>query len=412
MSLLPLINPIALTIGSIEIRWYGIILGLAALAGLLLAVREGKRFNIKPDFFMDLLLIGVPSAIIAARIYYVAFEWDVYKGNFYEMIAIWHGGIAIHGALIGAIIGAVIYTRVKKVNFWRIADIAAPSLIAGQMIGRWGNFVNQEAHGGPVEQSFLTDTLHIPNWIVNHMNIEGIYYHPTFLYESLWNFAGLLLLFLLRRGTFLRAGELFMSYFIWYSIGRFYIEGVRTDSLAFEGPQWLDAFMDALWAPMNIVFDPGALPFGGGNIRSAQFTSLVIIIVAVAFILWRRLRGGQPPRYQDPIMFGKPGSTIIEQDDQEIQKSQTGQAAGVSGAERDDDDVQQVKQSAAEPEARKASESKIPAETKPITAEVSVNTAAVEKPERGNTDSPNKTADSDAEDVQSASRIKPGNPFL
>jgi phosphatidylglycerol:prolipoprotein diacylglycerol transferase len=313
MNQLPLINPIALSIGSLEIRWYGIILGLAALFGLLLAIREGKRFNIKPDFFMDLLLIGVPSAIIAARIYYVAFEWETYKGNFYEMIAIWHGGIAIHGALIGAIIGAVIYTRVKKVNFWRIADIAAPSLIAGQMVGRWGNFVNQEAHGGPVDPAFLTDTLHLPNWIVNHMYIQEVYYHPTFLYESMWNLAGLLFLIWLRRRPFLRSGELFMSYFIWYSIGRFYIEGVRTDSLAFEGPDWFASFIDALWAPMTLTFEAGSLPVGGGNIRSAQVISLLIIVAAILIIIWRRKSGNSPVKYSDPVLFGTPGNTITDE---------------------------------------------------------------------------------------------------
>lgn len=303
--MMPLINPVALSLGPITVTWYGIILGLAALVGLLLAIREGKRFAISPEFFMDLLLIGVPAAVIGARIYYVAFEWDNYKHSFYEMIAIWHGGIAIHGALIGAVIAAIIYTRVKKVNFWRIADIAAPSLIAGQMIGRWGNFVNQEAHGGPVDPEFLRDTLHLPSWIVNHMEIDGLFFHPTFLYESIWNLGVLLVLLVLRRRPWLRSGELFMSYFALYSIGRFFIEGVRTDSLTFHGPSWLVSLLEGSWAPMNVLFEAGALPDGGGNVRTAQLISLLLVLAALAIIIWRRLRRDKVVYYADPVVFGK-----------------------------------------------------------------------------------------------------------
>jgi phosphatidylglycerol:prolipoprotein diacylglycerol transferase len=332
--MLPLLDPVAFSIGAIKIHWYGIILGLAALVGLLMIIREGKRYGISSDFFMDLVLIGVPAAIISARIYYVAFQWGDYKDNFSEVFKIWHGGIAIHGALIGAVLGGILYTRIKKVNFWRIADIAAPGLILGQLIGRWGNFVNQEAHGGIVERSFLSDTLHIPNWIVNNMEIvvDGVsaFYHPTFLYESVWNLLLLVLLLWLRRRPFLRAGELFITYFIGYSIGRFFIEGLRTDSLAFNGPEWLASLMNGLWSPMNMVFDPGTLPEGGGNIPIAQFISIVIIIGGVILLVVRRRQGYAEERYADPILFGDGGNsgsgavgnsgftpppTIVEQDE-------------------------------------------------------------------------------------------------
>lgn len=328
-----LLDPVAIAIGGIKIHWYGIILGTAALVGLLMVIREGKRFGISSDFFMDLVLIGVPSAIIAARIYYVAFQWEDYQSQFSEVFKIWHGGIAIHGALIGAVLGGIIYTRMKKVGFWRIADIAAPGLIIGQIIGRWGNFVNQEAHGGVVERSFLSDSLHLPNWIVDNMEIlkDGVmnFYHPTFLYESVWNIVGLALLLWLRRTSFLRSGELFLSYFIWYSIGRFFIEGLRTDSLAFNGPNWLASFMNGLWSPMNIVFDPGALPEGGGNISTAQLISILTIIAAIILIVFRRRQGYADEHYADPIVFGAGGDsssgatgkagftpppTIVEQD--------------------------------------------------------------------------------------------------
>ncbi len=297
-----LLEPVAFSIGIFSVRWYGIILGCGALAGLLLAVREGRRFRIQPDFFMDLLLIGVPSAVICARIYYVAFRWPDYSHNISEAFKVWHGGIAIHGALIGAVIAAVIYVRYKGYNFWRIADICAPSLLIGQLIGRWGNFMNQEAFGGPVEPSFLTQTLHLPAFIVNQMWIEGQYHHPTFLYESVWNLVGLFLLFWLRRRPFMRAGELFMTYFIWYSIGRFFVEGLRTDSLAFYGPDWLVSLMRILWSPMTLLFQPGHMEEGFGDVRIAQVIGVVIILAAVAIIVLRRRLGYAREHYADPIV--------------------------------------------------------------------------------------------------------------
>jgi phosphatidylglycerol:prolipoprotein diacylglycerol transferase len=298
-----LLDPIAFSLGPITVRWYGIILGSAALIGLWLAVMEGKRFRIPPDFFMDLLLIGVPSAIIGARIYYVAFKWDAYKNDLLEIFKIWNGGIAIYGALIGAIIAGYIYIRRKGYDFWRIADICAPSLIAGQMIGRWGNYVNQEAHGGPVTESFLRDSLHLPAWITDQMYIDGQFYHPTFLYESMWNLLGLLLLFFLRRQSFLRAGELFFSYFIWYSIGRFFIEGLRTDSLAFTAPEWFASIINGLWSPMLVLFEPGSMDYG--NVRISQLIGILIIIAAVILIVLRRKKGWSAKKYSDPIISTK-----------------------------------------------------------------------------------------------------------
>ncbi len=295
------LDPIAIAIGPITVHWYGIILGTAALVGLLLAIQEGKRFGIPADFFMDLLLIGAPSAIIAARIYYVAFKWDEYKDNFWDVFKICEGGIAIYGALIGALVAGFFYMRYKKYPFWRIADICAPSLIAGQIIGRWGNYINQEAHGGPVAESFLRDTLHLPDFIVNQMNIGGTFYHPTFLYESLWNVVGIILLFVLRRQAFLRVGELFMSYFIWYAVGRFLVEGLRTDSLAFQGPDWLANMIGWLWRPMTVLFEPGALDPAYGNVRISQLVAVLILIAAIIFIVVRRLRGTARERYLDPI---------------------------------------------------------------------------------------------------------------
>ncbi|WP_219834916.1 prolipoprotein diacylglyceryl transferase [Paenibacillus sp. R14(2021)] len=301
------LNPIAFSLGPISVHWYGIILGTAALVGLLLAVREGKRFGLSPDFFMDLLLLGVPSAIIGARIYFVSFKWYEYKDNFLDVFKIWNGGIAIYGALVGAFVCGIIYFRYKGYSFWRIADICAPSLIAGQMIGRWGNFVNQEAYGGPVDESFLRNTLHLPNWIVNQMNVEGVFHHPTFLYESLWNLVGLVILLVIRRRPFLRAGEQLFAYFIWYSIGRFYVEGLRTDSLAFQGADWAAKVMDAIWSPMTVVFTHGYLNPAEGNIRVSQLVSVLLVIAAVALIIIRRRTGAASTRYSDLIVNFKTG---------------------------------------------------------------------------------------------------------
>lgn len=301
-----LINPIAFAIGPLEVHWYGLILGLGALVGLVLALREGNRFGIPQEFFMDLVLFGVPSAIIAARIYYVAFRWPDYKDNFVDVFKIWNGGIAIYGALIGAIICGVIYTRYKGYNFWRIADICAPGLLAGQLIGRWGNFVNQEAYGGPVDESFLRNNLHLPDYIVNQMNVNGVFHHPTFLYESLWNLVGILLIFVLRRRHFVRAGEIFMYYFIWYGIGRFFIEALRTDSLTFDGPAWLVSFVNSLWTPMTwFGFEQGAIEPGYGNIRISQLLSLVLIVAAIVIIIVRRRLGWSKAHYSDPIVSTK-----------------------------------------------------------------------------------------------------------
>lgn len=299
------INPVAFTLGPLPVHWYGIILGLGALAGLLLAIQEGKRFGLSSDFFMDLMLFGVPSAILGARLYYVIFKWDYYRSHPSEIFQIWQGGIAIYGALIGALICGFFYIRAKGYSFWRVADICAPSLLIGQMIGRWGNFVNQEAYGGPVEESFLRNTLHLPDFIVDQMNIQGTYHHPTFLYESLWSLLGLVILFIIRRRRFLRAGELLITYFIWYSIGRFFIEALRTDSLAFHGPSWLESLINSLWSPMTVMFEQGYLNPAEGNIRSSQLLAILIIIGGIVLIVVRRLAGWANERYIDPLIKRK-----------------------------------------------------------------------------------------------------------
>lgn len=262
------IDPIAVSLGPIQIHWYGVIIGVGIALALFLAMREGERRGLHKDIFPDLMLWAIPIAIISARIYYVAFEWDYYSQNPGDIIKIWNGGIAIHGALIGSVITAIVFSRKRNISFWKLADIAAPSIIIGQAIGRWGNFINQEAHGGEVTRSFL-EGLFLPEFIINQMYIDGTYYHPTFLYESIWNLLGFILLMSLRRVN-LRQGEIFLSYVIWYSIGRFFVEGMRTDSLMLTE-----------------------------SLRIAQTISIALIVLAVALFVYRRVKGYAKVRYLD-----------------------------------------------------------------------------------------------------------------
>jgi len=256
----PSLNRIFIEIGPLSIYWYGVIIALGAFLGLYLATKEADRLGLNKELIIDLIVFAIPISIISARIYYVIFEWHRYVDQpWWKVFAIWEGGIAIHGALIGAVATAIVFTKMKKVSFWQIADILAPGLILGQAIGRWGNFMNQEAHGGPIaESTYQSFHQYLPDFIMNQMCIEGIMYHPTFLYESVWNILVLTLLLVIRRYNPLR-GEVFLTYVISYSIGRLYIEGLRTDSL--------------------YLF---------GQIRTAQLMSILLIIGAIVLIIYRR----------------------------------------------------------------------------------------------------------------------------
>lgn len=267
MSILA-INPVAFSLGTLEVRWYGILIGLGIILAFVVVQREIVKRGMDSEFLTDLLIWAVPIAIISARIYYVVFSWDYYKDNPGQIIQIWEGGIAIHGALIGAFLTTYFFTKKRGVSFWKVVDIAAPGLLIGQIIGRWGNFMNQEAHGGPVSEKFLETTI-IPDWIMNQMSIKGVTYHPTFLYESMWNVLALIILLLLRR-VHLKRGEMFLFYLVWYSFGRFFIESMRTDSL-----------------------------YVVGELRAAQLISIVTIIVALTFFIVRRYVKKIDVNYQD-----------------------------------------------------------------------------------------------------------------
>lgn len=226
-------GPIISQFGPLVLRWYSLLIVSAILIGMTLSQYLAKRRRINPELVADLALWLVVAAIPCARLYYVLFEWKNYVGRPEEIIAIWHGGIAIHGAMIGATLAALIFARLNKVSFWQLADLVAPSAILGQAIGRWGNFFNSEAFGDPTN---LPWKLYIPpaNRPDSFQQFE--YFHPTFLYESLWNlavFAFLLYLFFwgLRHPGRLKVGTIMLTYLVAYSCGRFWIEGLRTDSL-------------------------------------------------------------------------------------------------------------------------------------------------------------------------------------
>ncbi len=243
-------DPIAFSIFGIDVAWYGILISIGVLIGTSLAMREAKRVGIDEELILDFLIWEIPISLIGARLYYVIFEWDMYKHNPIEAFNIRKGGLAIHGAIITAIIVAIVFTKVKKINFWTIADIAAPSLILAQSIGRWGNYVNQEAHGGPTD---------LPWGIM----IDGIKVHPTFLYESIGNFLVFLFLYWYSRNKQKLKGEVFLLYIILYSFIRFFIEGLRTDSLML------------------------------GSIRMAQFISIVGILIGASLFIIRRKKSNE-----------------------------------------------------------------------------------------------------------------------
>jgi len=251
-------GPILLELGPITIRWYGLLIASAVIIGLYLSQYLAEKRRINPELISDLSIWLVLAAIPGARLYYVAFEWENYAQRPEAIIAIWQGGIAIHGAIIGGAIAALIFARLNRISFWQLADLVSPALILGQAIGRWGNFFNSEAFGTPTD---LPWKLYIPPANRPSQYVEEAFFHPTFLYESLWNvgiFALLIYLFFwgLRNPNRYRVGTLAFVYMAGYSSGRIWIEGLRTDSLMI------------------------------GSIQIAQLISLFGIVVGIFGLIW------------------------------------------------------------------------------------------------------------------------------
>ena len=219
-----------------------------------------------PDAILDFILISLPLAIIGARLYYVVFDWSYYASQPpSEVFAIWHGGLAIYGGLITGAIVLFVFSYYRAINPLDFLDIAAPGVMIAQAIGRWGNFVNQEAYG-----KIVSHLNYLPNFIQQQMYIDGAYRVPTFLYESVWNLLGFILIMSVRRQPhFLKRGDITFFYLIWYGCGRFVIEGMRTDSLMFFG------------------------------MRVSQWLSAILVIVGLFFMVWRRCHQKDIPYYQE-----------------------------------------------------------------------------------------------------------------
>lgn len=259
------VNPTAFSLFGIDIQWYAIIIVSAIVLVSWMASKEAVKVGLREDDVVDMMLWALPISIIGARLYYVLFELDYYLENPGQILAIRNGGLAIYGGLIAG--GLVIYffTRHRFISTWKFLDVAAPSVILAQGIGRWGNFMNHEAYGEVVSRQFL-ESLHLPRFIINNMEIDGAYRQPTFLYESVWNVIGFVILILLRKKpNFLKEGELALIYVIWYSFGRFFIEGMRTDSLMI-----------------------------GDLLRVSQILSGLLFIGAIALLVYRRKKMDLP----------------------------------------------------------------------------------------------------------------------
>ena len=237
---------VAFTLFGIDIMWYGILIAIGMVIAVSIALREAKRLGILEDDILNLAMIAIPCGLIGARAYYVIFNWSYYAGNISEILNFRGGGLAIHGGLIGGILAGFIYAKVKKLSFFKLADCVVLGVPLAQAIGRWGNFLNKEAHGGPTD---------LPWGIM----VDGVKVHPTLLYESIWDVWVFILFFLFRKKQKYE-GQSLVNYMILYSIGRFFIEGLRTDSLML------------------------------GPLRMAQVISLVFIIVGIVlnYILSRK----------------------------------------------------------------------------------------------------------------------------
>lgn len=265
----------AFTVFGQDIYWYGIFIGLGVILGVLLALHEAKRTGQNPDTYLDFIIYAMIIAIIGARLYYVIFSWDFYSQHPEKIFAIREGGLAIYGGIIGGVLTAIVYSHLKKKSFWVMADTIAPSLILGQMLGRWGNFFNKEAFGGFTDNLFAmryqlsqvraSDVT--PDILQNLVTVNGVDYiqvHPTFLYESMWSLCVFIILLILQRKKKFD-GQVCATYFFGYALGRVWIEGLRTDQLCI------------------------------GNVPVSQALSAVLIIASVVLYVYCKKKAAAVP---------------------------------------------------------------------------------------------------------------------
>lgn len=219
-----------ITLGPISIHLYSIMILLAVLVAYLVISHEGRKWNIPKDFIVNLVILVLVFGVIGARLYYVAFHLEYYGNHLFDILKIWEGGLAIHGGIIAGLIVTFIYAWKYKVNILRLLDVMVLGLILAQAIGRWGNFFNGEAYG-PATTLQTLQSFHLPEFIINGMHINGTYYVPTFLMESIWCLIGFIVLIIIKSRKYNKIGQVTAAYLMWYGVGRFFIESLRTDSL-------------------------------------------------------------------------------------------------------------------------------------------------------------------------------------
>ena len=250
--------PSTIQLGPLTIHFYGLIIAVGMLLAVLYASKRSKEFGLKEDDLIDGVLWVAPFAIICARLYYCIFEWDQYASNPISILYIWNGGLAIYGGVLGAVIGLSVFCKVRKIKATAMMDVVSLGLLIGQLVGRWGNFMNREAFGAPTDSFLRMGLYYTATGAVE-------YYHPTFLYESLWNFVGFLLLhFLSKKRKY--DGQVALGYVAWYGLGRAFIEGLRMDSL--------------YWGPFRV----------------SQVLAGISCVAAVAMLLWQGFRPHDPAK--------------------------------------------------------------------------------------------------------------------
>lgn len=265
-------NKYIFTIGSFKLEWYSVLIIIGAMLGITMILKEAKRYKFSTDFVFNMLFWAIIFGIIGARVYYVLFNLELYN-SFWEACKIWEGGLAIHGGLIAGLLVILLYCKKYKVRAIRMFDFIVPALLLAQAIGRWGNFFNSEAHGPATTLAHL-QSLHIPSFIIEGMKIDGIYYTPTFLYESIWCLIGFIVILIVRRLKITKVGQPFALYLMWYGLGRFVIESMRTDSLML------------------------------GGFKIAQIVSVIMVLVGLVIIMITGRKG----RYED----------LYDQDENEV----------------------------------------------------------------------------------------------
>ncbi len=289
------------TLFGLELYWYGAIIAFGFLLAVLYVTHYAKEYGLTSDNIIDMLIIAVPIAVICARLYYVVFNFSEYQSNLLDILNTRKGGLAIYGGVIGGVLGAFIYSRVKKIPIPPVLDVGAFGLLIGQAIGRWGNFINREAFGSETA---------LP-WKMGLVTKAGTtYYHPTFLYESVWNILGFIILHFFFRKRRRYDGQLFLIYVAWYGLGRAIIEGLRTDSLYF---------------------------FGTG-IRVSQLLAALSFVAAIGLLLYLRAKKLDPAKmYINSKVKTDTVNPMPESGEKVIDESQEGEKIGENGGDKIED---------------------------------------------------------------------------